>query len=64
MSLEQYIRLIARRLLILGIALYGIGLYLGYSGGFEPWLTAMTWGGAGVGVISGVVCLIIPNEPY
>ena len=63
MSLAQYVRLIARRLFVLGIAFLCIGLYLGFTGGFEPWLKLMTWVGAAVGVVCGAVCLRIPYEP-
>jgi len=63
MSLAQYVRLVARRLFVVGIAFLCIGLYLGFTGGFEPWLKLMTLLGGGVGVASGVICFVIPYEP-
>ncbi len=55
MTLPHYIKVVARRVFAIGCACLMVGLYLGFSGGFDNLAWVCTLGGAGIALVFGIV---------
>ncbi|MEQ1906642.1 MAG: hypothetical protein ABL888_20825 [Pirellulaceae bacterium] len=59
MDLGSFLKLIARRLVLIGAALVVVGLGLGFTGGFDGFAKFFCFGGCGLALLSGVALLFM-----
>lgn len=58
MTLPHYIKVISRRVFMFGASVLAIGLYLGFSGGFDNLAYTLVWGGVAGVVLGGAFWLL------